>query len=84
MPTFGERLARLREQKGWSQQDLAKHAGVPYMTVWRAEARTHHYPRVEVVKRLALALGVSLDVLCGLYEDDDSEHMPTVEALVGA
>jgi transcriptional regulator with XRE-family HTH domain len=71
MATFGERLTKLREQKGWSQQDLAKVAGVPYMTIWRAEAQTHRYPRMDVAKRIARALGISLDVLCGLYEDDE-------------
>ena len=71
MATFGERLTKLREQRGWSQQDLAKQAGVPYMTIWRAEAQTHRYPRMDVAKRIARALGISLDVLCGLYEDDE-------------
>jgi transcriptional regulator with XRE-family HTH domain len=85
MATFGERLAQLREKKGWSQQELAKYAGVPYMTIWRAETQAHRYPRMDIAKRIARALGVSLDVLCGLYEDDDeSDFEPAAEALVGA
>jgi len=80
MATFGERLARLREQRGWSQQELAKYAGVPYMTIWRAEANAHRYPRMDIAKRLARALGISLDVLCGLYEDDDNEQLAVAVA----
>ena len=83
MYTFGERLAELREKRGWSQQELARHASVPYMTVWRAEAQTHRYPRVDIAKRLARALGVTLDHLCGMYEDDPSETSPTELALAG-
>jgi transcriptional regulator with XRE-family HTH domain len=80
MATFGSRLAELREKKGWSQQDLAKYAGVPYMTVYRAEAQAHRYPRMDIAKKLARALGVSLDVLCGLYEDEDNELFPAAVA----
>jgi transcriptional regulator with XRE-family HTH domain len=83
MATFGARLKHWREKRGWSQQDLAKHAGVPYMTIWRAEAQTHHSPRMEIAKRLALALGVSLDVLCGLYEADETTALPATAVPVG-
>ena len=80
MSTFGERLIELREKKGWSAQDLADKAGVPYMTIYRAEHKAHHYPRMDVAKKLARALGISLDVLCGLYEDDDSEVLAAANA----
>jgi transcriptional regulator with XRE-family HTH domain len=73
MATFGERLKRLREQRRWDQQELARRSGVPYMTIWRTEANKHTYPRMDVAKKLARALGVSLDLLCGLYEDEDDE-----------
>ena len=78
MYTFSERLKELRQKRDWTQQELAKRAGVPYMTVWRAEAHTHRYPRVDIAKRLAEALGVSLDRLCGMYEDEDSEFQPAL------
>jgi transcriptional regulator with XRE-family HTH domain len=71
MTTFGARLKQLRDQKGWSQQDLAAVTQVPYMTIWRAEAATHQYPRMDVAKRLARGLGVSLDLLCGLYDEEE-------------
>ena len=86
MATFGARLKQLRERRGWSQQELAEHAGIPYMTVWRIEAGKHQYPRMDIAKKLALALRVSLDLLCGLYDEDekDSEREPHKLALAGA
>jgi transcriptional regulator with XRE-family HTH domain len=83
MTTFGARLKQWREKRGWSQQELAKRSSVPYMTIWRAEAQAHHSPRMEIAKRLALALGVSLDVLCGLYEEEDTTSMRATAAPVG-
>ena len=85
MATFGARLTQLRERRGWTQQELAEHAGIPYMTVWRIEAGKHHYPRMDIAKKLALALRVSLDLLCGLYdEDEDDEEAPRRRVAVGA
>jgi transcriptional regulator with XRE-family HTH domain len=71
MTAFGERLKQLREKRGWSPRELAERAHVPYMTVYRAENLAHHYPRMDIAKRIARTLGISLDVLCGLYEDDE-------------
>jgi len=45
------------------------------MTIWRLERGEHDYPRVDIAKKLARTLGVSLDVLLGLYEDDESERL---------
>jgi transcriptional regulator with XRE-family HTH domain len=74
MKTFGAKVRHLRERRGWDQQELARRAGVPYMTIWRIEADKHRYPRMDIAKKLAQTLGISLDVLCGLYEDEDSEQ----------
>jgi transcriptional regulator with XRE-family HTH domain len=88
MTSFGERLARLREARGWSQQELADRSGVPYITIYRCERGLHKEPRVSVAAKLARALGVSLDVLANTYgdvmKDKDSERMPAAVALVGA
>jgi len=73
MTTFGARLKHLRELNGWDQQELARRSLVPYMTIWRIEADKHRYPRMDIAKKLARTLGVSLDVLCGLYEPDESK-----------
>ena len=73
MATFGERLKQIREQCGLSLRELAERSGVPYETIYRCERGTHHEPRVSVAAHLARALGVSLDVLAGLYDRTDRD-----------
>jgi len=82
MATFGERLKRIREQCGWSPSELAERSGVPYETIYRVERGTHQEPRVSIAAKLARALGVSLDVLAGVY-DEESELLAAAVALVG-
>jgi len=72
MATFGERLRRAREARGWTQHELAEKAGVDYFVVYRCERGTHDAPRVNIAAKLARALGVSLDVLAGVYEEEDT------------
>ena len=80
MATFGERVARAREKRGWTQQELAERAGVRYETINRIENGKHAEPRVYVAVALAKALGTTVDYLCGMYEDIDSELEPTAVA----
>ena len=74
MATFGERLRLEREKRGWDQAELARRADVRYMTVYRLERETHHTPRMDIAKKLARTLGVSLDYLCGMYEDEHEKN----------
>jgi transcriptional regulator with XRE-family HTH domain len=76
MKTFGQRLKSIREQRGWSQSALAERSGVPYETIYRVERGTHQEPRVSIAAKLARTLGVSLDVLAGLYEEEDRTVKP--------
>ena len=57
MSAFSKRLQQLREKKGWTQQELAAKADVPYMTIWRLERGEHDYPRVDIAKKLARRSG---------------------------
>lgn len=79
--TFGQRLAKVRKARGWSQQDLADRAGVPYTTIYKCERGTHQEPRVSVAAQLARALGVSLDVLADTYGQNLRETDRNVIAL---
>ncbi len=60
--SFGKNLARFRKEKGLTQEDLVKHSGVAISQIRRYEADKSS-PTLEVITKLAKALGVSLDEL---------------------
>lgn len=59
---IGERIIRLRKEKGWSQNELAKMLGTSGPIIGRYE-RNEMVPSVEVAKNLADAFGTTLDYL---------------------
>ena len=63
-PPFGERLALLRKQKGFSQAQLAKKLGVTREMVNYYERRAKN-PTGDFVHKVATVLGVSTDELLG-------------------
>ena len=65
---FPEHLAALRKQKGLTQQQLAEKIGVHVAQVRRYEAGTSQ-PTLDVIRSLAVALGVSADEL--LFAEDE-------------
>ena len=56
-------LKAFRNQKGWSQEKLAREANISYHTVIKLEQSGIQNPRIETVIKLADALEVSLDEL---------------------
>lgn len=70
VPIFGQRVTRIREQRGLSQQALAAMSQTTYQTIWRIENGKHAEPGIYIATRIARALGVSLDYLCGVYKED--------------
>jgi transcriptional regulator with XRE-family HTH domain len=76
MATFGERVARQRERRGWTQRQLAEAVKVSTATINRIENGAHAGPRMHVLKALAQALGCTTDYLVGMQEDEDSEYEP--------
>lgn len=61
-PSIRHRLAdnmrRLRQERTWSQEDLAAHAGLHHNQISRIE-REQHSVGIDVVEKLALAFNVS-------------------------
>jgi transcriptional regulator with XRE-family HTH domain len=55
---LGQNLRRLRDEKGWSQEDFADRAGIHRTYVSDIE-RGMRNPTVTVVEKLAKPLGVS-------------------------
>ena len=58
-------LKNLRNKKGWSQERLAREAGISYHTLIKIEQDRIRNPKLETLIKLAKALGVSLDKLVG-------------------
>ena len=59
---FPERLTELRKQKGLSQKALAERIGLSKIQAHRYESGASQ-PTLEVIRKLAVALGVSADDL---------------------
>lgn len=70
---FAQRLRRLRELRGMNQNALAKASGVAQAVVHRLETgkRTEEHLTIGVARRLANALGVTLDMLVGEKMKED-------------
>jgi transcriptional regulator with XRE-family HTH domain len=59
----GEKIRRLRKNKGWSQMDLARISWVDQGTISALERNAKGGLRIDTLVRLARALGVSTDSL---------------------
>ena len=70
MESIGERLRRLRERRGYSQEQLATLIGVPQSQISRWEAGRVPGENMQLgsAMRLAWVLGVSLDALSGMAD----------------
>lgn len=67
-PKFSENLARYRKRKGLTQGQLAKLLSVTPQAVSKWEKGS--YPDSELLPSIAEILGISLDVLFGIKEED--------------
>jgi transcriptional regulator with XRE-family HTH domain len=81
IPRLGERVQRLREQRGLSVQELAERAGTTYQSIWRIERGDQRDPSVALVRSIARALGVGVDHLIGMFSED-AERSESVPAAV--
>jgi transcriptional regulator with XRE-family HTH domain len=72
--SLGSRLKQAREQRGLSQRELARVAQVDHTWISRVEEELRHNISFEAAKRLAQALGVTLDYLDEL--DDHQRPVP--------
>jgi len=56
-------LAKIRKDKGWSQEKLAVESGISYNTIIKIERGGIKNPKIDTVIKLAGALGLSIDKL---------------------
>jgi transcriptional regulator with XRE-family HTH domain len=77
---IGQRLRRLREKQGFTLRALAAKAGVPPSSINAVEQGTRMGARLslDTGKRLALALGVTLDYLAGMHEELTRDDEPAL------
>lgn len=68
---FAERLRKLRQERGWTQYELAERAEVDRSVIANYEQGVS-YPPVPVLRRLSLALTVSVDQL--IFEEPASQQ----------
>src|SRR5262245_10715961 len=71
--TIGERIKHYRIRRGLSQSELARQAQIGQSTLHGYESGTRPAGgmSVDIAKRLARALGITVDHLVGAYEEDD-------------
>ena len=60
---LGQKLRKLRNKLGLSQDDFARKADVPYTTLTKIETGVIKKPSVFVVSKIAKSLGVSMEDL---------------------
>lgn len=82
--TLGERIKHLRERRGLRVRELARLADVPHVTLLRLEQGTRSDITTETAKRLARVLGVSVDHLVGMYEEDEPTDEEGPTAMLGS
>ena len=81
----GKIIADLREQRGWSQSDLADSSEVSRVMIGKYE-RGEAIPSVEAAKKIADAFEVSLDYLVGeglnaAFDKKTVERLQEIESL---
>jgi len=79
---MGQRIKRLRDRKGLSLRQLSELSGVERGLLSRIEHGQRPQVSVQVAMRIARALGVTLDYLAGMYEDDEDAE-PVEVVLLG-
>ena len=67
--TFAERLRYYREKNSYSQKELAEKIGVSFAAYNKYETRGNE-PKIEILIKLAAALGIDVNTLVGFEPDD--------------
>lgn len=78
--TFGQRLARIRKEKGYTQVELADKMGIIQVLISDYE-RDKLRPYHDMVARFAQAMGVTADELLGLKSPKSKGNAPSLKIL---
>jgi len=77
--TMGDRIKKWRLRKGWSQRQLARATGLDNSWINRLEGGEKTNISLEGAKKICQVLGVSLDYLAGMYDEDGNLRPATVD-----
>jgi transcriptional regulator with XRE-family HTH domain len=70
--TFGQRLRQFRELAKLTQSELARRANTPQPVISDVESGRQKSVNLDTARRIARALGVTLDMLAGPEEEEDA------------
>jgi transcriptional regulator with XRE-family HTH domain len=76
--TLGQRIARLRKEKGYTQVELAEKMGIIQVLISDYE-RNKLRPHPEVIVRFAMALDVTTDEILGLAGQERKTENPKLK-----
>ena len=79
---LGRRLKELRDQREWSQADVAKQSGVSSVMVSHFETGVRQNASADTLVKLANAFHVSLDYLIGRADTPQFSSSPKLEAVL--
>jgi transcriptional regulator with XRE-family HTH domain len=72
---MGDRIKKRRQELRLSQQELSTLTGVRRATISDIESGKQPGMSVDTARRLARALGVSIDYLVGTWDNEESESV---------
>jgi len=78
--TIGDRIARIRKEKGYTQVELSKRIGITQVLISSYE-RNRLRPPYEIITSLAQAFEVTTDELLGLKEAQSIMKKPSLKIL---
>ena len=83
---IGERLFSLRQERGQSLQQVADEVGVSKAHVWELEKGRSKNPSFDLVRKMAVHFGVSMDVLVGAESapGSDAQQIERIHRSLGA
>ena len=77
----GNRIAELREKRGWTQEELSKAIGITRAALSHYE-KNRRKPDFEILTKLADQFNVSIDYLIGRTKDPNAELEQNVRDFV--
>lgn len=82
--TLAKRIRDCRYAKGWGPDELANRAEISRTALYQIECGKTGTPRAGTLRRIARALGVSIDVLMGVTPRNPEHASPRLQAEPGA